>query len=289
MSSSGGSSGGGGLPVYNDPGAAVQVTGQSVYLNAAAGIMSLVSGYLASGALNFLGLTVGAPNTTGLAPGAVAVDQTTPGLWFLTVTGIPDTWVNLLAGGYDSLTGTGKTATPGALTQTGDLTVKPDTSGMLIADQAGNLPDLLLLRVKDAWGVGSTTPIDVHDAGNNSAFTVDSQGQVTIRACLAANVVALTILNSLNTPMFTVDAHGHVVIQSTDGTGLLVVKDVDGAKGLEILPGAAVGLFGASPVGQAVAITPPSGGAVVDVQSRAAIVAILDVIGAAAGGIGITA
>ena len=94
--------GGGGLPVYNDPGAAVQVTGQSVYLNAAAGIMSLVSGYLASGALNFLGLTVGEPNTTGLTPGAVAVDQTTPGLWFLTVTGTPDKWVNLLAGGGGS-------------------------------------------------------------------------------------------------------------------------------------------------------------------------------------------
>jgi len=50
-----------------------------------------------------------------------------------------------------------------------------------------------------------------------------------------------------------------------------------------------LGLYGATPVAQPVAITAPSGGAVVDTQARAAIVSILDAIGAAAGGIGITA
>ena len=52
---------------------------------------------------------------------------------------------------------------------------------------------------------------------------------------------------------------------------------------------ALLGLYGATPVVQPSAISAPSGGSTVDTQARAAIASILDAIGAAAGGIGITA
>ena len=52
---------------------------------------------------------------------------------------------------------------------------------------------------------------------------------------------------------------------------------------------AMIGLYGAAAVVQAAAITAPSGGAIIDAEARTAIASILTAIGAAAGGIGITA
>ncbi len=69
--------------------------------------------------------------------------------------------------------------------------------------------------------------------------------------------------------------------------GLAVVDAIRVQLGNET--GGQVGLYDAVPVAQPAAIAPPSGGTTVDSQARAAISAILAALGAAAGGIGITA
>lgn len=50
-----------------------------------------------------------------------------------------------------------------------------------------------------------------------------------------------------------------------------------------------LGFYGATPVTQHIAIADPAGGGTIDAEARAAIVAILDVLGTAGGGVGITA
>jgi hypothetical protein len=73
---------------------------------------------------------------------------------------------------------------------------------------------------------------------------------------------------------------GHTTVQ--DALGALGIVPVAGT-------GTTLGFYGATPVTQPVAIPDPAGGATVDSQARAAIVAILDVLGAGGGGVGITA
>lgn len=123
-------SGGGGVTITSDNGP-VQITAANGLglvddsttgiglVESGAGPITLTAGTLASGSLYFYGSTSGEPSTTGDPVGAIAIDSTTPGLWLLTVTGNPDTWVNLL----DPLTfsdaiNTGASQTSGALLAT---------------------------------------------------------------------------------------------------------------------------------------------------------------------------
>lgn len=76
---------------------------------------------------------------------------------------------------------------------------------------------------------------------------------------------------------------GPNTVQANFGTSTgtpLTVADMAGTPSL--------GFFGAGPIAQAAAITPPSGGAIIDTQARTAIGAILTVLGKTSG-FGLTA
>jgi len=59
--------------------------------------------------------------------------------------------------------------------------------------------------------------------------------------------------------------------------------------GFTLSLGNKVGLYTATPVVQPSAITKPTGGATIDAEARTAIDLIIDALGAAGGGIGVTA
>lgn len=86
-----------------------------------------------------------------------------------------------------------------------------------------------------------------------------------------------------------------VVNTDASRTGRMILSAIDFNAAREFMRGEAngtvalIGLYGGTAVAQPSAITAPSGGATVDTEARTAIVSILNAIGAAAGGIGITA
>jgi hypothetical protein len=112
------------------------------------------------------------------------------------------------------------------------------------------------------------TLLIINDVDNGLALVVDQHGAVSVQA--DAGSPSLTVYPNSAT------RHSLEVQDFTGGITLQCVDDK-------------IGLFGATPIAQPGAISPPAGGAVVDAQARTAITSILSVLGAAAGGYGLTA
>lgn len=68
-----------------------------------------------------------------------------------------------------------------------------------------------------------------------------------------------------------------------------LLVQTNGHTGFQISAAGGVGLYAATPVAQPSAIAAPTGGSTIDTQARTAITSILNALGAAAGGIGVTA
>lgn len=81
-----------------------------------------------------------------------------------------------------------------------------------------------------------------------------------------------------------VQGSGQIYIGGTNGISPVITINANGAGG-----GRQIGFFGAAPIAQPAAIAAPAGGATIDAQARTAITSILAVLGAAAGGYGLTA
>lgn len=115
-------------------------------------------------------------------------------------------------------------------------------------------------------------------AGNNTVFTIAYTGNIANGLTLSPGgaTVKLTATGSSGTINFNLQS-----------TGASSTVQLNGA--VVVTPSGHMALYGGTPVAQPVAIVAPAGGATVDTQARAAIVSILNAIGAAAGGIGITA
>jgi len=162
---------------------------------------------------------------------------------------------------YASLSGAGINADPGDLDQAG---------GLSITAHAASTAGFSVTNNSTTAGIAIT----------NTAF-----GGLTLtdHSGFGASLVAT--------------GAGEAVIQAT-GTGQVQISG-NAAGGVSIASGGGavvlgehadlIALYGGAAVVQPVAITAPAGGAVVDSESRAAIVSILNALGAAAGGIGVTA
>jgi hypothetical protein len=146
--------------------------------------------------------------------------------------------------------------------------------------------------------VDTPTPLAVTQNGAGGiAITDNGVGGIEIDAVGGGGVVLQD--NSGNGAQLHVDGATYTSLDVNSGSGYK--SGVRLAPTGSVNPGVTIGIagagdamdlvgfYGSPPVAQAGVIADPAGGAVVDVEARAAIVAILDALGAAGGGIGITA
>jgi hypothetical protein len=105
---------------------------------------------------------------------------------------------------------------------------------------------------------------------------------------LTSGVTALQFVTPAGNNLYW-PASGAAIGVGGAGDLLLAITPTGGHGVLLGLATTLVAFFGGTPVGQAAAIAQPTGGATIDTQARTAINSILAAIGAAAGGIGITA
>lgn len=144
----------------------------------------------------------------------------------------------------------------------------------------------------------------VADDGGHYAINLESQNPgggpsnhfgIRLLSAFVLNLIGTTsvFLHGIGGPEFTAagsadgeafffDLFNGAFTFQIRGAGAVPIVQVTGLNEISLYPGT-------TPVGQPAAIPPPAGGATIDTQARAAIVSILDVIGAAAGGIGVTA
>lgn len=185
------------------------------------------------------------------------------------------------SGGYASLTGPGQTSSPGALTQngnltvTGALTVNASTNNVAVNTSTGNI-DLT---------ASSTGTVALGNSSGGANVTVSST-QVSFTGS-ASGSVSQTLNNSeLSQTVEGTDQNMEVVVGgagtttvfwscggSTSGAGLGIRVEVDG-----VTTQPKIGFYGATPIAQPAAVTPPTGGTTIDSQARTAINAIITIL-----------
>jgi hypothetical protein len=203
---------------------------------------------------------------------------------------------------------------------TGGVTIDTTVSGPILINQAGSAGITiettgggattgiaLTTQATDTGGVvvtnNSSTGITIGDTGVGGIH-VASNGTVAVAASGSAALSlsqtgtgGITVTTGASTTggmTFSDSGSGGMAFVESGGGGLLF-HDTGGAGILFItsggltLEGVDIGFYTTAPVAQPAAIPAPSGGAVVDVECRAAVVSILNAIGGSAGGIGITA
>jgi hypothetical protein len=152
-------------------------------------------------------------------------------------------------------------------------TVTPTAPGYLYIDTTSGAPGLY-------FATGATNADWVGVSGFNSAAGVTAQAaadQINLEN-VAGNGVGINSAGQVSVTSGT-GQPVHIAGQAVND-GLTTVDDGAGHTKLSF--------YGAATVTQPAAITAPTGGVVIDTQARAAIVSILNALGAAAGGLGLT-
>jgi len=146
------------------------------------------------------------------------------------------------------------------------------------------------------WGALRAGTRDTNVSQINDGVTIGHQISSGTHAAGLGTALKLNISNSTTADASALRLTSELVVAlgaSYTTRAKLQVYDFNGAR--EVLRGEAsgsaamIGLYGGAAVLQKAAITAPTGGAIVDAESRVAIGLILTALGAAAGGIGITA
>jgi hypothetical protein len=182
---------------------------------------------------------------------------------------------------YASLTGAGETTSPGDLTQAGGLTVNAGGSNISLNTGAG--------LINATTSAGSITLAFAGSAGIALASNIATIGVNAINTTWTNTQIQTegpvnSFGNNVTETFYNPAANRSRWIIGVDNLLFPVIR-VDAFGGVSVL----LGFFGANPIGQPGAITPPTGGATVDTQARAAIVSILNLLGQASGGYGLTA
>lgn len=167
------------------------------------------------------------------------------------------------------------------------VAINPAGSGIAFdtSPQSGGFLDITTTG-QDGSGYG----VHISDTGSPNGVKIESANEIELAA--PASEVRLSSINTilevggsaggLNAIQLTIESGGTFAVYDHNGTRM--IETTDGGMGGDV-----IGLYGATAVPQPSAITSPTGGATVDAEARTAIDSILAVIGAAAGGIGITA
>jgi hypothetical protein len=154
--------------------------------------------------------------------------------------------------------------------------------------------DTVPVQIKPVTGAtaDATDQLEVYDDTGSVLFFVDAAGNAVLQP--ASNSVAT------NVELFGSDGGGHASSVSV-GPGLILAASTGQTLTLKAAGTHTVvtvsdtaatpklGFFAATPIAQPAAIAAPAGGATIDTQARAAIVSILNALGGAAGGYGLTA
>lgn len=112
--------------------------------------------------------------------------------------------------------------------------------------------------------------------------TGEHQGEIVLRAADVAGGGGMIMdMYQLADP---VNHSAQMFVGDTSGSHFVQMWQINGNG-----TGRLLGFFGAGPIAQPAAIAAPSGGTTVDTQARAAIQSILNMLGAATGGYGLTA
>jgi len=246
-----------------------------------------------AGGINILGLGAG-PITLDTSGGTGGITLTTQGNLHLTDTSAGGITITEAGAGVITVNGAGGVtiedgSAAGLIIQetgAGAIHVTATGAGGVLIEDAGAGIELhadaashgIVIRNDRVAGGSGTFVQDASDAGIS---LIASAGPVNI-AGVATQIADTSPTGILIEELGT----GSIRINGSNG-GIAIL-----ANGNPVRLGQAtdsIGFYGAAPVARPGAIGAPAGGAVIDVQARTAIVSILNAIGAAAGGIGITA
>jgi hypothetical protein len=285
-----GSAGGGGWPTVNGTGAgnltAATGSGDTTgynFTDAGSGGFNVTT---AAGGFNVRDSGgIGIDSTSGidiLATGGNIILRTTSGN--LTFDSVDNVAIHSAGTGSITINTTGGGASTGITLQA----QATDVTGITLNAEGGAI-------TIETTGGGATTGINIttqaSDTGGlnitaNSGLTVTETqfGMMFNESAAGGASMLFEVSNAGNTAGMLFMNSGTGPMNFGNGS-----NDMSLTTGALHLGGITIGLYAATAVAQPAAITPPSGGAVVDTEARAAIVSILNAIGAAAGGIGITA
>lgn len=244
----------------------------------------------------------------GLELSIIADDTTGPGLVIITDTAAQDSGTNNRVE-WEAQTDGSQTLTI-QLGSTGQFTWKFQTGsgftqgGFTLPDQSGGF-STIFINAGDPNGTlasfdtgdlcidtttpalwlatspGGTTWAGVGGSGGGGPVSITGAGETSSPGDLL-QTGGFTVDDTAVGDGFFVNTIGEVLIQGDNAN----LTDTGGGTSVG---GSGLGFYSATPVPQPSAITHPTGGTTVDTQARVAIVAILNALGQAAGGVGVTA
>jgi hypothetical protein len=249
------------------------------------------------------GINIDATGVAGNGPGGGTGPLALTSAGGITFNETSATGINIDATGASTGTGLLNLNSAGGLNLTDNSTTginiaQNGTGGIELSTAAGGL---LLLNGLGGLNLfdNSTTGITLDESGTGG-INITGAGGVAVTDNSATGIS----IQSSAGPVEINDGFGdNITMNASTGLDINVANSIsiidNNAFGITIaennpagpitLSSTLLGFYNVTGVAQPAAITAPSGGAVIDVQARAAIVSILAVLGKAAGGVGLTA